>query len=71
MHMKNSKEFIKMMEGEIGEFGVYEVWFLLTNLNELGINTLKVQQGFDGKYYCKVDEFTTREYMKKSEESQI
>ena len=71
MHMENNKEFIEMMEGGFGEFTVYEVWFLLTNLNELGINTLKVQQNLDGKYYCTVDAFTARKYTKKNEESQI
>lgn len=71
MHMKDNKEFVAMMQGGFGEFGIYEVWFLLTNLNELGINTLKVQQNLDGRYYCTVDKFTTKEYIKKDEESQI
>jgi hypothetical protein len=41
--MKNNKEFIEMMEGGFGEFSAYEVWFVLMNLNNLGINTLNVQ----------------------------
>lgn len=62
MHMKDNKEFVVMMEGGVGRFSVYEVWFLLTNLNELGINTLKVQQNIDGTYCCVVDDFTMRKY---------
>jgi hypothetical protein len=60
--MKDNKEFVIMMEGGVGRFSVYEVWFLLTNLNELGINTLKVQQNIDGTYCCIVDDFTIRKY---------
>lgn len=60
--MKNNKEFIEMMEGGFGEFSAYEVWFILMNLNNLEINTLNVQQNFDGSFYCKVDEATVRYY---------
>lgn len=62
MHMENNKEFIEMMEGGFGEFSAYEVWFILTNLNNLGINTLRAQQNFDGSFYCSVDEFTVKAY---------
>ena len=62
MHMKDNKEFIGMMSGGFGEFNAYEVWFILTNLNRLGINTLLVQQNFDGSFYCSVDEATVRAY---------
>lgn len=62
MHMKNNKEFIEMMRGGFGEFNAYEVWFILTNLNNLGINTLHTQQNFDGSFYCSVDEVTVRAY---------
>lgn len=71
MHMENNKEFIDMMSGAFGEFTAYEVWFIITNQNRLGINTLSVQQNLDGLYYCMVDEFTVKEYLKKNEEGQI
>ena len=71
MYMENNKEFIDMMSGAFGEFTAYEVWFIITNQNRLGINTLSVQQNFDGLYYCMVDEFTVKEYLKKNEEGQI
>lgn len=60
--MENNKEFIEMMEGGFGEFNAYGVWFILTNLNNLGINTLRAQQNFDGTFYCSVDEATVRAY---------
>ena len=62
MHMKDNKNFIEMMEGGFGEFSAYEVWFILTNLNNLGINTLRAQQNFDETFYCSVDEATVRAY---------
>ena len=64
MHMKDNKNFIEMMEGGFGEFSPYEVWFILTNLNNLGINTLHTQQSIDGTFYCSVDEATVRAYRK-------
>ena len=60
--MENNKEFIEMMEGGFGEFSAYEIWFILTNLNNLRINTLRAQQNFDGTFYCSVDEATVRAY---------
>ena len=63
MHMKTNKEFIDMMNGGFGEFSAYEVWFILTNLNQLGINTLYTQQNLDGSYYCTVDKATVKTYM--------
>ena len=62
MHMKDNKEFIAMMNGYFGEFSAYEVWFILTNMNNLGINTLRMQQNFDGTFYCTVDELTVKAY---------
>ena len=62
MHMKDNKEFIEMMTGGFGEFSAYEVWFILTNLNNLGINTLRAQQNLDGTFYCSVDAATVLAY---------
>ena len=62
MHMENNKEFIEMMSGGFGEFSAYEVWFILTNLNQLGINILYTQQNFDGSFYCTVDKPTVKRY---------
>jgi hypothetical protein len=60
--MENNKEFIEMMNGGFGEFSAYEVWFILMNLNQLGINTLYTQQNLDGSFYCTVDKFTVKRY---------
>lgn len=65
MYIECNSEFIKMMNGGFGEFSAYEVWFIITNMNQLGINTLRTQQNFDGFYYCTVDERTTRAYRDK------
>ena len=65
MHIENNKECIEMMEGGFGEFSAYEVWFIITNMNQLGINTLHTQQNFDGSYYCTVDERTVKAYVNK------
>lgn len=62
MYMENNKEFISMMNGYFGEFNTYELWSIITNQNALRINTLRVQQNFDGNYYCTVDEQTVRQY---------
>ena len=62
MFMKDNKEFVEMMSGGFGEFSAYEVWFILTNLNNFGINTLLAQQNLDGSFYCTVDELTVRAY---------
>ena len=62
MHMEKNKEFIAMMNGYFGEFSAYELWFIFTNQNALGINTLCVQQNFDGNFYCTVDEYTVNRY---------
>lgn len=62
MHMKDNKEFIEMMSGGFGEFSEYEVWFIMTNLNQLGINTLYTQQNLDGSFYCMVDKATVKKY---------
>ena len=63
MYMKDNKEFIAMMKGYFGEFTAYELWAILTNLNDLGINTLYTQQTLDGTFYCTVDKFTVRRYI--------
>ena len=62
MYMEQNKEFITMMSGHSGEFNTYELWSIITNQNALGINTLRIQQNFDGNYYCTVDEQTVRKY---------
>lgn len=66
MHMEKNKEFIAMMNGYFGEFSAYELWFIISNQNALGINTLRVQQNFDGNFYCTVDELTVRKYKEES-----
>jgi hypothetical protein len=69
--MKNNKEFIEMMSGGFGEFTAYEIWVIMTNMSELGINTFSIQQNFDGSYYGKVDEKTVVEYRKNMRRGQI
>lgn len=57
--MRGNKEFDGMMDGDFGRFNVYQLWTILNNMDELGINTLMVQKTSDG-FICKVDELTTR-----------
>jgi hypothetical protein len=57
--MRGNKEFDSMMNGDFGRFNVYQLWAILNNMDELGINTLKVQKTSDG-FICKVDELTVR-----------
>ena len=64
MHMKNNPKFIEMMEGGYGRFSQYELWCILSNLNELHINTIYTQQLVDGSFVCTVDEPTVRYYKK-------
>jgi hypothetical protein len=67
--MKNNPEFIEMMKGRYGRFTLCEMWAIMTNLNELHINTIYVQQFCDGSFICAVDKPTVNYYLK--EEGQI
>lgn len=63
--MRENKEFDSMMNGNFGRFNVYQLWAILNNMDELGINTLKVQKIADG-FICKVDELTVRANKKRT-----
>ena len=69
MHMKNNPKFIEMMNGGYGRFNLNEMCAIMTNLNELHINTIYVQQFVDGTFICAVDRPTVNYYLK--EEGQI
>ena len=62
MHMKNNQEFIDMMRGYFGKFTKYELWSILINQNELGINTISIQKMNCGDFICKVDKETVLAY---------
>ena len=62
MYMKNSKLFHSLMMGNIVTFTRYELWSILTNQNELGINTIAIQQANNGDYVCFVDNNTINRY---------
>ena len=64
MYIKNNKEFVKMMQGGVGEFTRYSLWQILEFQNELGINGIMAQKANDGMFYCRVDEETIKEYKK-------
>lgn len=63
MYMKHSKTFQAMMEGKVVVFSKYELWNILSYQNELGINTLMVQQSIDGDFYCCIDNISVKNYM--------
>ena len=50
------------MMGNIVTFTRYELWSILTNQNELGINTIAIQQANNGDYVCFVDNNTINRY---------
>lgn len=64
MYMRNNKEFEEMMFGGFGIFTQQELWQVLLNFNELGINTLNVQKHIDGKFIATVDNLTIYAYRK-------
>lgn len=69
MYMRNNPKFIEMMNGGYGRFSLHEMWAIMTNLNELHINTIYIQQLVDGTFICSVDRPTVDYY--KEEEGQI
>lgn len=62
MYMKHSKLFHSLMMGNIVTFTKYELWSILSNQNELGINTIAIQQSTNGDYVCFVDNNTVNRY---------
>ena len=52
-----------MMMGDFGNFTQQELWQILLNQNELGINTLMIQQWADGAFICRVDNQTVNRYL--------
>lgn len=69
MYMKHNEQFKFMMRGGLAQFTQHELWTILTNQDELGINTLMIQKDPYGQFLCKVDELTVIYY--KKEEGQI
>ena len=64
MYMKNNPKFVEMMRGGYGRFTLHEMWTIMTNLNELHINTIYTQQLVDGTFICTVDKPTVDYYKK-------
>ena len=63
MYMKNNPKYIRMMMGDFGNFTQQELWQILLYQNELGINTLMIQQMTDGAFICRVDNLTVNRYL--------
>lgn len=63
MYMKNNPKYIRMMMGDFGNFTQQELWQILLYQNELGINTLMIQQMIDGAFICRVDNLTVNRYL--------
>ena len=63
MYMKNNPKYIRMMMGDFGNFTQQELWQILLHQNELGINTLMIQQMMDGAFICRVDNQTVNHYL--------
>lgn len=63
MYMERNKKFIEMMNGGFGEFTQCELWAILTNQNELGINTIMVQKLNENEFICQVDDLTVTYYL--------
>ena len=63
--MKNNRKYIRMMMGDFGNFTQQELWQILLHQNELGINTLMIQQMADDAFICRVDSKTVDYYLSK------
>ena len=63
MYMKDNPKYIRMMMGDFGNFTQQELWQILLYQNELGINTLMIQQMTDGAFICRVDNLTVNRYL--------
>ena len=50
------------MMGDFGNFTQQELWQILLNQNELGINTISIQKDYTGKFVCMVDKPTIERY---------
>lgn len=61
--MKDNPKYIRMMMGDFGNFTQHELWQILLHQNELGINTLMVQQMIDDTFICRVDNLTVNHYL--------
>ena len=61
--MKDNPKYIRMMMGDFGNFTQQELWQILLYQNELGINTLMIQQMTDGAFICRVDNLTVNRYL--------
>ena len=66
MYMKNNPKYVRMMMGDFGNFTQQELWQILLHQNELGINTLMIQQMADGTFICRVDNQTISRYFLES-----
>ena len=63
--MSFADNFQCIMRGGTVCIDKYSLLFILEHQNELGINTIKIQQHHDGRYVCKVDKQTSRAFIEK------
>lgn len=63
--MSFTDNFQCMMRGGTVCIDKDSLFFILERQNELGINTIKIQQHHDGRYICKVDELTSEAFIEK------
>ena len=61
--MKDNPKYIRMMMGDFGNFTQHELWQILLHQNELGINTLMIQQMTDGAFFWRVDNLAVNRYL--------
>jgi len=61
--MKDNPKYNRMMIGSFENFTQQELQQILLHQNELGINTLMIQQMADGTFICRVDALTINRYL--------
>lgn len=64
---KQREQFNKMLSGGCGKFTGFELWQILINQTNLGINTISIQQSIDGEYVCRVDEVTVNLFKERNQ----
>lgn len=60
--MKMVDKLISLWNGNIVQFNREELIWLLDSQNSLHINTLSIQQTYDGLFYCKADQATANAF---------
>lgn len=63
--MTFADNFQCLMRGGFISLSLNDLLFYIDKMNELGINTLAIQQLSDNSYICKVDELTSKTFIKR------